>query len=306
MGFGNLKKVKTKYKVICPLFSFQIPLVLMGPHEMSPDEVKNWFEERRKEITEGIELLEGLKLRTISEEDLEDFRTNPFLKAEGIRFSSRMFVLEKCIALKTSDHRFQVDELMKDTVLALRLLRNGYVTGNWIFYISITDKRLLGGWSNYGTRKLNLIALDYALNFDEVPVLREILGKIRNIDIANQKSLRLACERFQRVYEEEEYDDKLIDLMIAFEALFLKGKKAKSRSPAGETIAIACAYLLGKNNEERENIKDFLTKAYSIRNDIVHGSDYKNPIVNGEEYEMLDFVSEIEELLRRSIKRLLD
>jgi hypothetical protein len=70
-------------------------------------------------------------------------------------------------------------------------------------------------------------------------------------------------------------------------------------------IAVACSVLLGKNEEERDTVRRFLREAYSIRNCIVHGSDYPKPKID-KEYEMSEFVPKIEDYLRDSIKKLLN
>lgn len=57
-------------------------------------------------------------------------------------------------------------------------------------------------------------------NVDEIPKLKSLLKKIRELDFNKRQRLQLACKRFQRAYEEGDAEDQLIDLMIAFEALY--------------------------------------------------------------------------------------
>jgi len=138
----------------------------------------------------------------------------------------------------------------------------------------------------------------YALNFEEIQNLKKLIKKIQKIDFSKQKSLHIACKRFQRAYQEYDVEDRLIDYMIAFEALFLKGEKRTTSR--GKIIAIACSTLLGKNNEEREEIKNTLNMAYSMRNDIVHGGEYRKDV------DPFGVVEEISDYLRDSIIRFLD
>jgi hypothetical protein len=64
--------------------------------------------------------------------------------------------------------------------------------------------------------------------------------------------------------------------------------------------------LLGQNQNERKTISALLNKTFALRNDIVHGSESKIPVViNDEKFEIDNFVSQIEEYLRASIKKLL-
>jgi len=268
---------------------------------MSNEQVMNFFKERERQLVEGIDLFDGMKIRRLSKEDLDDFKTNPTLPPYIMTLPVN-FVLEKYITVE-NEHDFQLDPILRNVVLALRLLKKSYVSGSSVFYVLVSEKRLLDSWSCEEEPRHEFWGFKYALNFDEFPALKEILGKIQGIDFAKRKSLHLACKRFQRAYEESDAEDQLIDMMIAFEALFLKGEKAVS--PAGQIVATACSILLGKNDEEREEIRRFLTKAYSVRNCIVHGSEYQKPIIN-KEYDIPEFVSKIEDYLRESIKKLLD
>jgi hypothetical protein len=85
-------------------------------------------------------------------------------------------------------------------------------------------------------------------------------------------------------------DEKIIDFMIAFEALFLRG----NTSNKGLVIGTACSLLLGKTDEEREEIYDFFVKAYALRNKIVHGSQIDFTGIN-------DTVLKLKGYLRKAI-----
>ena len=138
----------------------------------------------------------------------------------------------------------------------------------------------------------------YVLDFEEIPKLGSFVNKFINIDFTKRKSLNLACKRFQRIYQEYNVEDQLIDCMIAFEALFLKGeRRASSR---GKIIAIACSTLLGSNDEEREEIKNTLSMAYSMRNSIVHGGECRKDV------NLFEVVEDVIEYLRQSIIKFLD
>jgi len=261
----------------------------------------SFFKEREKVLVEGIDLLDGVKIRRISKKDLEDLKNTPISLPPYTQVSPSMFVLEKSMTVER-DHEFQPDKIMRNVVLALRLVKGGYVSGSYVFYILLSEKRQLFAWSREEEPRPSDPFI-YVLSFDEIPTVKKTLEKIQGIDFTKRKSLRLAFKRFQRAYEEEDVEDRLIDLMIAFEALFLRGEKAMR--PAGRIVAIACSILLGKNDEEREEIRRLLTKAYSIRNCIVHGAEYKKPYLKSE-YGLLEFVPKIEDYLRASIKKLLE
>ena len=280
----------------------------MGPPERSAEESRRLFRERKEKVVKGINLVNGVKIRRISKKDLEDLKTLPFTHPPNMLelISPRMFVLEKHIKVENG-HGFDLHKAMQNIILSLRLLKGGIVFGSFIFYVLLSKKRQVTSWS-YQEDRPRTDYRTYALNFKEVPRLRKIIKKIQSTDFSKRKSLDLACRRFQRAYEEKDAEDQLIDLMIAFEALFLKGEKGGPST--GKLIAVACSILLGKSDEEREEIRRILVKAYSIRNSIVHGSEYPR-IESDDKGEvhmdiLPDLVSEVEDYLRESIKKLLE
>lgn len=118
--------------------------------------------------------------------------------------------------------------------------------------------------------------------------------QIKDIDLAERKSVGLAIRRLGHAYERRLNEDKVIDCMIGFESLFLRGKGTPTR--AGQLIGLGCSILIGKNDKEREEISDFLERAYKIRNKIVHGSEVTV------EFQL---ISRMEDYLREAIKGLL-
>jgi hypothetical protein len=276
---------------------------------MSPAEIARLFESREEDMVKGIEVFNGVKIKRISKEDHQVLESSLFLPPDT-RLRPSMYVLEKEIAVEERLEDFILDTTMQNIVLAMRLLKKGYVSGNTTFYVPISEIELINRqpimieWSWQRQRKLETGGgFDYILSLDEVPNLKELIQKVHKAHLAKRKNLDLARRRFERAYEEEDFEDQLIDIMIAFESLFLKGEKGNV--PHGRIIAVGCSCLLGKNEEQRAEIESFLTEAYLIRNCVVHGSEYRKPTV-GKEYEMFEFVSRIEDYLRDSLKKLLD
>jgi hypothetical protein len=64
--------------------------------------------------------------------------------------------------------------------------------------------------------------------------------------------------------------------------------------------------LIGTDATERKTISRFVEVAFATRNKLVHGSEATESIkIRGAEYSMQDFVSQLEEYLRTSIRKLL-
>ncbi len=117
----------------------------------------------------------------------------------------------------------------------------------------------------------------------------------------------VAIRRFNFSYDRRLPEDKLIDFITAFEALFLKGVEGE----LSYRLALRCAYFLGKDEEERKKIFEILRGAYDARSKIVHGeptlSKSFNKILNKLNLKSLAELSiQVEEYLRKSIKMFLD
>jgi len=147
----------------------------------------------------------------------------------------------------------------------------------------------------------------YSLSISEIDEIKKLLDKITNIELGarSKRAYRVACERFSRSFEERRDDDKIIDLAIAFESLFTDEKTSRS-NVMGELIGLGCSMLLGTDQKERDDIKQFFKLTYNIRNKIIHGSEFETPVrINSQEYQISDISSQLQEYLRDSIKKLL-
>lgn len=263
-------------------------------------EGKMAFKDRQEQFIEGVELVDDVRIRLVSKEDIECLKSSLFGSPNDLLklISTKTYLLEQDL-IEEQSHEFKSDKLMRNIVLAINLFKEGYTHGDDVFYFEESQKRELAGWSREGplvaAKEMGLV---YVLDLEEMPKLRQFVKKFINMDFTKRKSLNLACNRFQRIYQEYNVEDQLIDCMIAFEALFLKGERhAQSR---GRIIAIACSTLLGRNNQEREEIKNTLKSAYSMRNTIIHGGEYNKDL------NPFEIVEDISEYLRESIIKFLD
>lgn len=286
--------------IICPLFYFQISQVLYGNH--SPEETKQYFINLRKKIKEGIEILEDIKIRLINKKELDGLRKSPMFGLFDGFFSGltlRTYILE--ILVEKGDIS-QIERRIFHILLALRLFKTGGVFCK-IFWEMENFK--IGTLAMLDPPIPDYVPFGYSLRIEEVKKLRKLAEKVEKIDFDKRSSLRIACERLNRSYEEHEEDEKLIDFMIAFESLFLKGKTAPANT--GHFIGLGCSMLIGKNEKEREKIDNFLVKAYNIRNKIVHGSEFNIPQtkINDEDYEIQDFILQLQNYLRKSIIKMI-
>jgi hypothetical protein len=140
----------------------------------------------------------------------------------------------------------------------------------------------------------------FILNLTEISEVRSIANKLSEIDFNKRRALRIAIDRFEKTYYEDNFEDYLIDCMIAFEAL-LVGKKSVDQ---GAVIPIAAAMLIGKFEVDRQDIIKTLEFAYKIRNCIVHGSEYESKFSDYPK-DTFKLTIDLESILRNCIKKLI-
>jgi hypothetical protein len=79
----------------------------------------------------------------------------------------------------------------------------------------------------------------------------------------------------------------------ALPSLRVKNKRMK--------ITAVCSKLTGENKEDKQQIRDTLELAYTIRNAAVHGEDSEKRLED--DYFLDDLIEEVEDILRKTIKK---
>lgn len=284
--------------ILCPLFNFQITKNFVGEH--TPIEEKLFSKNFEAELRQGYKITNQLLLRKIDPDELECYISSNLYKMEG---QIGALISDKSFVFEVSSHQWKnASDLVYEALLALRLLKKGGVFCKVIW--GAENSRICS--LSIMNPSIPWLPQQYLLDVDEIDNFRHLLKKIKKLDLDSNKTFRIACERFSRSYEERRDDDTIIDFIIAFESLFFEGNKAPS-SVAGQFIGLGCSMLLGKNNTDRKEIAQFFTKAYEIRNKIVHGSELPKPIkIADKEYTLYDLASKLQDYLRSSILELMD
>ena len=128
--------------------------------------------------------------------------------------------------------------------------------------------------------------------------LKKIFDLFGGIDfsIKGNKFVELAKRRFISALSRTDHVDKIVDLMICLESLYVEG--------GGEiTVRFGSrvATLLSKNEEEREDCWIFAKKVYNIRSKIVHGEEIENTEINGKKYTYDELLERLVDMARKSI-----
>jgi hypothetical protein len=111
------------------------------------------------------------------------------------------------------------------------------------------------------------------------------------------KYINIALKRFNSGIEEDDFEDKIIDFLIAFEALYLL-----ERDELTYKLSNRVAILLGKTDADADETRKLMAKAYDLRSGIIHGKEVRPIKIEGKIIERGDFLKRVEEYLRRSLR----
>lgn len=146
----------------------------------------------------------------------------------------------------------------------------------------------------------------YMLSSDEAKEFSSFWKEKSGANLPEKNFISVAIRRFSQANERDNDEDKIIDLMISAEALFL----SSSGSFSGELkyrLSHRAAMYIENEVKRQKYVFNFMQKAYDVRSSIVHGSDPTLPKkADDTQYESLkDFCDDIEQYLRISIKKVI-
>jgi len=161
-------------------------------------------------------------------------------------------------------------KLFSNATTSLRLLKVGLV--GRLAALNMIDgdpSGLEGPWSKgeilyYQPSAMNMHDR-FVLDPDDVEAWKETF---QFVGACKNQQILVALTRFNRQYAREEDIDRLIDLIVGFESLYLKGVTSELEF----RMAARAATHLRKEPNQRKEIFDCLSCAYRLRSAIVHGT----------------------------------
>lgn len=194
--------------------------------------------------------------------------------------------------------------MVDDVLAALRLFKEGTVTcpGE----ISWHEAWFIREATNYGKRAAPLAHYNsYELGADEVPDFQELCADFANPDLQEKQRrfLIMALRRFRIAADRNQLEDRIVDLMIAAESLFLSDAgKAELRFK----LALRASLYIESPRYSQRDVFQLMLKAYDVRSDIVHGEEVKQTkLPDKPEATLQEFVSAVEDAMRLSIRKAL-
>jgi len=182
-----------------------------------------------------------------------------------------------------------IAKAIDNILIALRLFKQGNVGYNLIESKHDLDIRAFIGGTRSGFLFQRFIGNEYVLKRQDVKPLVEFYKSIPFDLVTKEKGIDLAIRRLGYAYERLKHEDKVIDLMIAYEAAFFRqGESGEQR----HKLAVRVARLLKHNFDERKDMFREIKKFYDKRSDLVHASESTTPAD----------LDKMEEYLRSSLK----
>ena len=180
------------------------------------------------------------------------------------------FVGEVADPFNTNYDRDTPINLFSDVITSLRLLKSGLVGRFTASHIIQGDPSgIEGPWSKgetlyYQPSPMNMFER-YVLTKEDTSSLRQMFQVVSE---CKSKQMLIAIARFNRQYSRENDIDKLIDLVVGFESLYLRGITSELEF----RLATRAATHLGREPSQRKKIYDCLSTAYRLRSEIIHGT----------------------------------
>lgn len=189
-----------------------------------------------------------------------------------------------------------------DLSRALKLFKRGPLGLGPQFHMDKTTMKCIGHGGFKIAGRFEGYDEKYSLRSVELPDFKSFYSKSCQFDFTKNRRLQTAIVRFDFSYDVG-LIYRPIDLMIAFEALYLAEEQELAYK-----LATRAAYLLGNTQERRTFVYSALRKAYILRSKLVHGGDIPHEVKIAKRYsfETHEFVLEVEDLLRESIKKFMD
>lgn len=196
--------------------------------------------------------------------------------------------------------------LSANIVTALRLFDAGDVSFPNIFYkIKGEGPNPLGfhGWGSVGGEIASHFGVPFLLTDPRPGKFKDFWEAVNTLFSTDCKErqetgLNLALRRFNYSYWQKPLEDKIVDMWIGFEALL----GDQSRNGTARLID-RLQILLGRDDDERYQLRSFLGKAYDARSDVVHGRVIRDTdIIKATTMTFKTVVFELRRLLAKAIK----
>jgi hypothetical protein len=194
----------------------------------------------------------------------------------------------------------ELSESVDRVVTALRLLKAGVVGVEGYVYFSESWGQYAATYYQSVSTARSLRFAHYTLSDAETEPLVQVWTSLADDRVRSHNRLPLALRRFSYTSDRDQSDDRLIDLMIAAEALFLQDGKTE----LAYKLALRCAFFLGGGAAERATTFRHMKRAYNARSQVVHGDTLGAlKLPDGSPATIDTFIDATAEYMRRALRK---
>lgn len=198
------------------------------------------------------------------------------------------------------------EQITGDVLQALRLVHQGAFSIPGAVQVPVTwfeeDQEPRCDWLETGSRHYPMTAQFSDSACDDVGYFYGALNERR---VQHHKGLLQAVRRFSYAMDKHRDEDRILDVMIAAEALFLSDTgDARDKGELKYRLSLRAAFFLGSDGREREEVFRFMKLAYDARSSIAHGGTpdkLRDP--KGVDVDLYLFTRHLERYLRRALRK---
>lgn len=218
-----------------------------------------------------LELSNDIKIRRLKEEEVSEYKSHYRLR--GVDFDNA-FAIERSFSVDkfSSDSTDRPPEAIDQVMTSLRLFDvNGDVRyGPYITKPISEFYEVQEGLSvTSGEAKMTFFDKEYTLSSDDCERYLEFWEEIRESLNSPEETYGIALDKFSTSFQRDNENDRLLDSVIALEAIYLKSGEAQEMS---FKLSQRGALYLSDNLDKAKDIKQNLRDAYNLRSTLVHGS----------------------------------
>ena len=223
------------------------------------------------------------------------------------RYPVSLLYIEKTIKVPDNGRpQAQADEELESFESLLRLFQPGSISVQRNYYMPRVEEQGLRDTIFFGGPPIKVATATlyerqpYPFDDDVLSKFTVFFYKYWSVLQNNPSSyLTIALSRFNSSYEKRSLADRLIDIVIALEALWGDSSFSKAN-----IIAKRCSTWLNQPGKERQDASEFIKKMYKTRNNVVHGEEDRD--LSEKHDSETHHLNQLEDVVRASLVKFLD
>jgi Apea-like HEPN len=191
------------------------------------------------------------------------------------------------------------NETVAAVIEGLRIFKKGRVSASVVMRYS--EDWFQRGALSWGSSTAPDLYESYVLDQAEIDPLLAFWRDLRSRGVSVKSSLRNAIRRLSYAAERLRPDDRLIDLMIAAESLFVSDLLPSGSGDMSYRLALRFSAFVDAPERTRRELFEQMSRASRIRDAIVHGQSPE--ALTTETGSLEEVVDQIEDYVRLSLKK---